>query len=178
MQHKLLDKSRRTEIADLFRSVFTSSEGEKEGERVGQLSSALASKIDNQEIICLGADEDEWLAGAIFFSRLRFDSALRVYLLAPVAVSTAYQGEGVGQALINYGLKQIKRCGADIVITYGDPCFYSKLGFQPLPETVIQAPLRLSMPQGWQGQSLTGVTIPSIHGRPTCVKPFNDPVYW
>ena len=178
MNHKFLDNSNQNEVADLFASVFTSSEGEKEGKLIGNLASALASRIDNQEIICLGACDNESLIGAIFFTRLRVNEPVRVYLLAPVAVSTEHQGKGVGQALIGYGLDELKNRSVNVAITYGDPSFYSRVGFQPLPESVIPSPLQLSMPEGWLGQSLTGDPIPVINERPTCVREFNNPVYW
>jgi len=178
MNHKVLDMSLQNEITDLFTTVFTSSEGEKEGKLVGNLASELSLNIDNEEIICLGTFENESLIGSIFFTRLRFDDPIRAYMLAPVAVSTENQGKGVGQALINYGINELKSRSVDIAITYGDPSFYSKVGFETLPEIVIQPPLKLSMPEGWLGQSLTGGAIPTINGRPTCVKEFNDPAYW
>ncbi|SFG32560.1 GNAT family N-acetyltransferase [Neptunomonas qingdaonensis] len=178
MNHRILDNKNQKEIAAFFTSVFTSSEGEKEGKLIGNLASELSSNIDNDEIICFGTYENESLIGAIFFTRLRFNESTLVYMLAPVAVSTEHQGKGIGQALINYGLNAIKNGSANVVITYGDPSFYSKVGFEPLSEDVIQAPLELSMPVGWLGQSLSGDPISTIHERPTCVKAFNDPVYW
>ncbi len=178
MNHKILDKSNQKEVTNLFKSVFTSSEGEKEGELIGNLASELSSNIDNQEIICLGAYEKTSLIGSIFFTRLRSNRSIQVYMLAPVAVSTKYQGKGVGQALINYGLNELKNRSAAVAITYGDPSFYSKVGFQTLSENIIQAPLKLSMPEGWLGQSLTGEPIPTINERPACVNEFNDSAYW
>jgi len=178
MNHKLLDKTHQKEITDLFTSVFTSSEGEKEGKLIGNLASELSLNIDNQEIISLGAYENELLIGSIFFSRLRFNDPTLVYMLAPVAVSTTHQGKGVGQALINFGLNELIDRSVAVVITYGDPSYYSKVGFEPLLENVIQAPLTLSMPEGWLGQSLTGEPTPVINERPSCVKAFDDPAYW
>ena len=99
-------------------------------------------------------------------------------MLAPVAVSTKHQGKGVGKKLIAYGLNELRRRNVKVVITYGDPMFYSKIGFQPLSESIIQAPMKLSMPEGWLGQSLTEEIIPTIHERPTCVEAFNNPAYW
>lgn len=75
-------------------------------------------------------------------------------MLAPVAVNTKHQGKGVGKALIKYGLNELKNRSVTVVLTYGDPSFYSKTGFQTLSENVIKAPLKLSKPEGWQGQSL------------------------
>ncbi len=178
MNYKILDKNRKEEVAGLFTSVFTSSEGEVEGKLIGNLASELSSSTDNKEIISIGAYKDESLIGAIILTRLKFTDSIKVYMLAPVAVSTTHQGIGVGQALINYGLQEMKNRSVAVVITYGDPSFYSKVGFQALSETVIQAPLKLSMPEGWLGQSLTDEPIPTINERPTCVKEFNDPIYW
>ncbi|MGA0025169.1 MAG: GNAT family N-acetyltransferase [Burkholderiales bacterium] len=118
------------------------------------------------------------MIGSIFFTRLRFNRDIKIYMLAPVAISTRYQGRGVGQALINHGLVELESRSVAAVVTYGNPSFYSKTGFQALSESVIQAPQRLSMPEGWLGRSLTESPIPSISERPKCVKEFNDPVYW
>jgi predicted N-acetyltransferase YhbS len=178
MNHKILDKNSQEEVTSLFTSVFTASEGEKEGRLIGHLASELSSGIDDEEIICFGAYEEESIIGAIFFTRLRFNQALQAYMLAPVAVSTKHQGKGVGQALIKYGLNELKKRSVAVVITYGDPSFYSKVGFQALSENIIQAPLKLSLPEGWLGQSLTEQPIPTINERPRCVKEFNNPVYW
>lgn len=178
MNYQALDKSKQKEVTELFTSVFTISEGEKEGMLIGNLSSELASSIDDEETICFGCYENESLTGTIFFTRLKFNSPIQVYMLAPVSVSTEYQGKGIGQALINYGLNELNKRSVSVAVTYGDPSFYSKVGFQALSENVIQAPLKLSMPFGWLGQSLTGEPIPTINERPVCVKEFNDPVYW
>jgi putative acetyltransferase len=178
MKYQVLDKNSKTDVATLFTSVFTSSEGEKEGGLIGKLAMELSSNIDNKEIICFGVYEQESLIGSIFFTRLRFSEHILVYMLAPVAVSTEHQGKGVGRALINYGINELKKSSVAVVVTYGDPSFYSMVGFKSLSESVIQAPLKLSMPEGWLGQSLTGEPINTIKGRPTCVKEFNNPAYW
>jgi len=178
MIHRILDKSKQKEVEELFTSVFTSSEGKNEGKLIGNLSSQLASGIDGNEIICFGAYEKETLIGSIFFTRLQFSKPIQVYMLAPVAVSTEHQGKGIGQALINYGLNELKKRSVNVAVTYGDPSFYSKVGFKELSESVIQAPLKLSMPFGWLGRSLTEEPIPTIKERPECVEEFNDPVYW
>jgi len=98
MIHKIFSKNSQVEVATLFSSVFTSSEGEKEGKLIGDLVSKLASGIDNQDIICLGTYEDESIIGSIFFTRLRFNDPIQVFMLAPVAVSTEHQGKAHGQS--------------------------------------------------------------------------------
>jgi predicted N-acetyltransferase YhbS len=178
MDHAFIDTKNAKEVTELFTSAFTSSEGENEGRLIGELASRLSANIDNTDIICFGAYQQNMLIGSIFFTRLQFKQSVAVYMLAPVAVSTKFQGKGVGQSLINYGLEKIQKLSAEVVVTYGDPSYYSKVGFQPLSESVIQAPLKLSMPEGWLGKSLTEQPIPTINEQPSCVKEFDDPVYW
>ena len=177
MDYKILDENNKQEVVALFTSTFSSSEGE-EGKIIGNLVSKLSSNTNDKEIIGLGAYKDESIIGAIFFTRLSFSDSFSVYMLAPVAVSKKHQEMGVGQALINHGLKELKSRSVSVVITYGDPSFYSKVGFRSLSEQVIQAPLKLSMPEGWLGQSLTDKPIPTIKERPMCVEEFNDPALW
>ena len=170
--------SNEVEITQLFTTVFSNSEGEDEGKLIGDLARKLSKGIDQQNIFCFAAYEEGTITGVIFFSRLDFNKKIEVFMLAPVAVSTDHQGQGIGQALINYGLQELKSRSVDVAITYGDPTFYSKIGFSPLSEEVIQAPLKLSMPEGWLGQSLKNSQIPKLSECPICVKEFNNPVYW
>lgn len=178
MYHTALSKHDQEEVHSLFYSVFTSSAGEEEGGLVGNLASKLAASIDNEEVIGLATVEAKSLIGVIFLTRLHFEEQVGVYMLAPVAVCTEHQGTGIGQTLIRYGLEEMRNRSVSVVITYGDSKFYSKSGFQPLSEEVIKAPLKLSIPEGWLGQSLTEAPIPTLKSRPTCVNEFNDPVYW
>ena len=178
MHFRILDSNSKNEVASLFTSSFSSSEGEQEGRLIGSLASTLAARIDNRDIIGIGAYQDGILIGVIFFTRLRFEEPIGAYMLSPVAVTSANQGRGTGQAMIRFGLDELKNRSGALVVTYGDPAFYSKVGFQALPEDVIQAPLPLSMPEGWLGQSLSGEAIPILKSRPTCVLEFDNPAYW
>ena len=178
MEYRTLNNQHVEELSRLFTSVFSSSEGEQEGRLIGGLASQLAARVDNQEVICLGAYQDGSIIGAIFFTQLRFDEPVDVYMLSPVAVSTVHQGSGIGQALIHFGLQELKRRSVFVVVTYGDPLYYSKVGFHALPEDIIQAPLELSIPEGWLGQSLSGDAIPELKSRPVCVSEFDNPDYW
>jgi len=178
MKLERLGTAKRTELSGLFRSSFSASEGEDEGLSIGHLVDKLAAVIDDIDVIAFGAIENGALTGAIFFTRLRFNDDSVVYMLAPVAVSTARQRSGVGQALIDFGLQQLKKHGAGVVVTYGDPAYYGRAGFEPLSENVMQAPMELSMPEGWLGQSLSDSPIEARNDRPHCVEAFRDPAYW
>jgi len=173
-----LGSARRAELSRLFRSAFSTSEGEEEGRLIGDLVDKLAAVIDNRDVIAVGAIEDGVLIGAIFFTRLRFNDDSLVYMLAPVVVSTARQRSGVGQALIEFGLLGLKEQGAAVAVTYGVPADYGRVGFETLSENVIRAPMELSMPEGWLGQSLSDSPIQARRDRPHCVEAFRDSAYW
>lgn len=165
-------------IETLFISVFTRSEGKKEGALIGDLSRKLMTHTDQQDLYGFLATDKTQIVGAIFFSRLTVESEVVVFILSPVAIHSDYQGMGIGQELINYGLWGMKRLGVRIVTTYGDPAFYSKVGFRPLSQDVIRPPFELSQPEGWLGQSLTGDPIQALPGCCSCVQALNNPAYW
>jgi predicted N-acetyltransferase YhbS len=173
--HKPSDASA---IESLFVAVFTESEGESEGALIGNLAKELIVSTDSRDVYGFVAVDRDKIVGALFFSRLTFEKSIDVFILAPVAVRSDRQGMGIGQNLIDHGLKELKRRGARIVITYGDPAFYSKVGFRPISEDVIRAPFKLSQPEGWLGQSLTDDSIEAIPGPCSCVKALDNPAYW
>ncbi|HIK17551.1 MAG TPA: N-acetyltransferase [Leptolyngbyaceae cyanobacterium M33_DOE_097] len=165
-------------IVSLFTSVFAKSEGEAEGTLVGQLTKDLLEKTDEHDLYCFIAVDNEQIVGSICFSRLDFENGIESFILAPVAVHSDHQGKGIGQALINHGLSELKNRGVSIVLTYGDPGFYSKVGFQSISHETVKAPFTLSRPEGWLGQSLLGGSIETLSGKCTCVAALNDLKYW
>jgi predicted N-acetyltransferase YhbS len=164
-------------IKSLFISVFTKSEGESEGALIGNLTQELITTDENNLYGFVASNQGQ-IIGAVFFSRLTFQHDINAFILAPVAIHNDYQGKGLGQQLINYGIKEIRDKGIRLVITYGDPKFYAKVGFRPISEEIIPAPFKLSRPEGWLGQSLTENSIEAISGSCSCVTALNKPVYW
>ena len=170
--------SQQQEITDLYTSVFTDSEGKDEGKLIGKLVSELQETTDKKDIFGFVAKEGEAIVGCIFFTRMTFDSPITSFILSPVAISTSMQKQGLGQKLINFGINYLKEKKVELIITYGDPSYYSKVGFRLITEKIIPAPLKLTYPEGWLAQSLIGDEIPTIKGRSKCVKALSDQRYW
>jgi putative acetyltransferase len=99
-------------------------------------------------------------------------------MMAPVAVATERQGKGIGQRLIAHGLDALRQEGVDIAVTYGDPAFYGRVGFNPVSEADLPAPQPLNQPQGWIAQSLTDAPLTPLRGPARCVAAFDDPALW
>jgi predicted N-acetyltransferase YhbS len=86
-------------------------------------------------------DRELGLAGAISYWPLvvgkAFTSAL---LLGPLAVHPARQNLGIGRALMNVSLAAAKLRGHKLVLLVGDAPYYARVGFQKLPEDLLQLP--------------------------------------
>ncbi|MBF0195810.1 MAG: N-acetyltransferase [Magnetococcales bacterium] len=178
MNFRHYNKSDIRVIVELFASVFAASEGIAEGELIGGLSKDMFEKTYKKDLLNFVALDSDKIIGSIFFSRLVFDSDIEAFILGPVAVHNDYQGKGVGKALINFGLDDLKNRGVDIALTYGDPRFYNKVGFYHVSQKTIKAPFDLSQPEGWLAQSFNEETIKTFTGKCTCVKALRDPAYW
>lgn len=166
-------------LPEVFRQVFSESEGAAEGDVIGALVSDLLTQTPDDDLHAAIAHDGPQVLGCILFSRLRFDRDPRqVFLMSPVAVRTDRQKTGIGQRLIAYGLDGLRRDKVDFVVTYGDPNYYGKAGFLPISEEFLQAPLPLSHPHGWLGQALTAAEMAPFNGPSHCVSAFNKPELW
>lgn len=166
------------EIEQLFTKTFSDSEGQEEGKRIGQLTRELLNNTNANDLYCFVATEDEKTIGSIIFTRMTFEGGINAFIMAPVAVHTEFQGKGIGQKLIKFGLNSLSEDGVELAITYGDPNFYTKVGFGVVSNKTIPAPLALTQPEGWMAQSLNGEKIESISGVSHCVKALNKSEYW
>ena len=166
------------EIEQLFIRTFSDSEGQSEGAVIGDLVRDLMDSTDVNNLYGFVATENEQIIGSIFFTRMTFESDIKAFILSPVAIHTDHQRKGVGQQLINFGLNAVKENGVELAITYGDPNFYSKVGFSVITEQVVPAPLKLTQPEGWLAQSLVVDEIQPIVGKSHCVEALNKPELW
>ena len=166
------------EVIKLFTDVFSVSEGPAEGQVIGQLVTELMSTTDSKQLMGYVSISGGKIIGCIFFSSLTLPSGKIAFILSPVAVSSREQGKGLGQQLINFGIQQLKSHGVEFVFTYGDPSFYSKVGFVKISEDLVKAPKKLTYPEGWLSQSLNDEGITSEVGVAKCVEALNKQEYW
>jgi putative acetyltransferase len=82
-------------------------------------------------VLSLLAEEDGATVGHIAMSPAVVGrDASHWYLLGPVGVLPAYQGRGIGSALVREALGEMKRRGASGIVLVGDPGFYERFGFR------------------------------------------------
>lgn len=179
LEFSLAYRNIQPELIELFRRTFSESENAEEGELIANLVKELLHLTNDEDKFVVSAHNDETLIGCIIFSRLTFAGDERtVFMLSPVAIDTAMQKQGLGQLLIKHGLETIQQSGVDIAVTYGDPTFYHKVGFQQVTEELVPPPMKLNYPEGWQAQSLTDEPLSQLIGTSQCVTPFNKANLW
>jgi putative acetyltransferase len=77
--------------------------------------------------------------GHIAFSRAAVgDSESGWFLLGPVAVLHDWRGRGVGSALVESGLSELRVRHANGCVLVGDPGYYSRFGFRTFPDLAYE----------------------------------------
>ena len=178
MKYEVYKTSFAKEIKQLIIDVFSESEGNEEGELIGNLAFELQDTTNSVDLFGFIARADQKIIGSIFFTRINFEHSINAFILSPVAIATEYQRQGIGQKLIKFGIEALKCHGVELLLTYGDPNFYSKVGFSHISESIIKAPLKLTYPHGWLAQSLVGDVVQPISGESRCVEALNNQKYW
>jgi len=115
-------------------------------------------RADNALTVSLVAEVDGNVVGQIAFSSVKIGGKDHGWLaLGPVAVLPPHQRRGVGQALVNEGLKAIRVLRAHGCVLVGEPAFYTRFGFRhdPAlrmegvpPEVLLCLPMCDEMPEG------------------------------
>jgi putative acetyltransferase len=83
--------------------------------------------------ISLVAEIDDKVVGHILFTPVELAGAnnLKIIGLAPMAVLTQYQRQGIGSKLVSAGLAFCQSLGYDAIVVLGHPDYYPKFGFVP-----------------------------------------------
>ena len=84
-------------------------------------------------VVSLVADLDGRVAGHILFSPVTLDGQAHPLImgLAPMAVASGNQRQGVGSALVREGLERCRQLGATAVVVLGHHDYYPRFGFVP-----------------------------------------------
>lgn len=91
--------------------------------------------------LSLVAETSDGIIGHIAFSPVTIsDGTKNWYGLGPVSVWPQLQGKGIGGALINSGITQMRAIGAKGIVLLGSPDYYSRFGFKSDPSLTYPGP--------------------------------------
>jgi len=88
--------------------------------------------------LSLVAEDGGVTVGHVAFSEVLIDGQRGGwYGLGPVAVHPSRQRQGIGSALINQGIAELRERGARGIALVGDPGYYTRFGFSADPDLVL-----------------------------------------
>lgn len=98
-----------------------------------------ALRKSGQLTLSLIAEQDDKLVGCIAFSPVKIGGRYcNWYGLGPVAVTPDRQGMGIGSELIQSGIRQLREENAHGCVVLGEPEYYRRFGFAPLPDLKLE----------------------------------------
>lgn len=98
-----------------------------------------ALRDEQQLTISLVSVLNQDVVGHIAISPVSISSGVEGWFgLGPIAVAPEWQHHGIGSALMQAALKQLKAKGAAGCVVLGDPHFYAQFGFQPINNLILE----------------------------------------
>ena len=179
MKIKKSTQSERQEILDIHQKAF----GKEKGFVIAKLVNDLLDDKTAMPILSLVAIEDDRIVGHILYTKAsitKTELSVSAQILAPLAILPGEQKKGIGEKLINEGLKQLKESGTELVFVLGHPTYYPRCGFSPAGEQGFDAPYPIPEEHAaaWMVQELNGNVLGNATGKVQCSKVLNEPQHW
>lgn len=125
------------------------------------LVDALRDELDDWTSFV--AVKDERIVGHLLFTPVVLEPTPRkpprILGLGPMAVHPDVQGHGIGSTLVDTGLSEIARAGADGVVVLGHPEWYPRFGFVPAAHYGLKLGLA-APPEAFLALELTSGVFP------------------
>ena len=103
-----------------------------------------ALRRDGDVIVAAVAERQGEIVGHVLFSRMSIEGVhgrrVAAVALAPLAVASGAQRQGIGDALTRHGLAQLRAQGERIVIVVGHPAYYPRFGFSSALARQLESP--------------------------------------
>ncbi len=161
-----------------LRALHEQAFGDEEGILVGRLALALLADPTAQPVLSLVAEEDGSLLGHVMFTALTLDHhpAPQLRIMAPLAVTKARQGDGLGARLIEEGCRQLQADGVECVMVLGDPAYYTRHGFTSVH--ALRPPYELARPAAWMARPLAADALSRWQGVVNAADALNARQLW
>lgn len=154
----------------------------EEGTVIAQLVEGLFADPTARPLLSVVAIDNDDIIGSILFTPViiedndEYKRAGSLYIMAPVAVAPSVHGEGVGSAMIHWGLDKLREQGAEIVLVLGDPNYYQRTGFHT--RHFLEPPYKLDHPEAWMAKELVAGKLETVRGVVKCSDALNAPEHW
>ena len=124
-------------VYTLIKDAFASAEHCDGNEQ--DLAAALWQSTSFVPELSLVAEADGRIVGHILFTKIRIGTSTQL-ALAPLSVLPAFQGQGVGSALVRRGHQIARDLGYSYSVVLGSETYYPRFGYRPAGAFGIAAP--------------------------------------
>ena len=146
-------------VLHLHRQAFPAGEGERITQVVEELwrASIAGTHPVHHWVI---TTTQQAIVGHVCLSSITTEAERMVgWILAPLAVASGHQGQGLGSALVQQAIGHAMDSDQPRILVYGDPAYYRRFGFDHQPAVAFKPPYPLSQPMGWQCLVANGKTL-------------------
>ena len=138
-------------VLQLHRAAFPDEEVEQILQVVNELWS-VSSDATHSALHWVITAPRQTIVGHLSLSSITTqDSQMVGWILAPLAVAPAQQGQGLGSELVHHAISHAMSSHQPRILVYGDPGFYGRFGFDQQQAIHFKPPFALTQPMGWQG---------------------------
>src|SRR6056300_1604775 len=156
---------------DSILKVIETAFSDEENKVIMNLVQELSRETTSPSIKSLVAEVDNQVIGYVSYSPIymKSNSNISGYILAPLAVSTEHQKQGVGSNLIKSGIDMLTKDAIGVLLVYGDPAYYGRFGFKEEIGQSFLPPYPLEYQFGWTGMMLNRTVVPEEPIQFECV---------
>ena len=168
-----------TDLWSIYKVIETAFSDE-ENKVIMNLAQELSKETTSPSIKSLIAEVDNQVIGYVSYSPifLKSSSYISGYILAPLAVSQEHQKQGIGLNLMKSGIGMLIKEAVGVLLVYGDPDYYGRLGFEEEIERFFVPSYPLKYSFGWTGMKLNLTVIPNTSVKFECVAALSKPDLW
>ena len=163
-----------------IQNVIKTSFSTEENKLISILARELSNEISTPPVKSFIVEIDDKIIGYVSFSPIFFklNTNISGYILAPLAVSSNNQNQGIGTQIVNFGISELTKIGIHVLLVYGDPGYYKRFGFNEDIGKSFVPQYTLKYPFGWLGIKLNNYSDPKSAIEFECIDALNKPELW
>jgi putative acetyltransferase len=163
-----------------IQNVIKTSFSTEENKLISILARELSDEISTPPVKSFIVEIDDKIIGYVSFSPIFFklNTNISGYILAPLAVSSNNQNQGIGTQIVNFGISELTKIGIHVLLVYGDPGYYKRFGFNEDIGKSFVPQYTLKYPFGWLGIKLNNYSDPKSAIEFECIDALNKPELW
>ena len=163
-----------------IQNVIKTSFSTEENKLISILVRELSDEISTPPVKSFIVEIDDKIIGYVSFSPIFFklNTNITGYILAPLAVSSNNQNQGIGTQIVNFGISELTKIGIHVLLVYGDPGYYKRFGFNEDIGKSFVPQYTLKYPFGWLGIKLNNYSDPKSAIEFECIDALNKPELW